>query len=259
MVLASLADMDDHLYGTPEDVRLSVPLQPLKPFLGPVPGVMAGSVLGYTVAGQILVIPAYLKDGVRRSLAFEFYTQASYAGSHIEAEWLALLTQRTGWVRTSFVQRYPGHQGLTSFGFPAHWADALSRIGAKARPMPPDAEFDELADRLGPKLEAVLLGTLEPAVALAEAQRSFDEDVHLKTRRTSAKWTAVGWSVLAAFAVLLGFGLWRLIGALREELGALTRVSASSGGVRHLDIGLALFLPAVARHSWACATTSTSW
>ena len=242
IAFVSLADMDDHLGGTPGEVTGFAALQPLKPFLGPVPGVMEGSILGYTVWGQVLVLPSYLKDGVRRSLAFGFYTDATYAGSHIEAEWLALLGQRAGWVRTDFIPRYPKHPALASF--PAHWAGVLSQVAARARPMPPDQEFEELAGRLGDRLTKVLEGSLEPGAALADARGAFEEEVHLKTRRTSPRWTAVGWIVLAGFAALLGFGLWRLVAALRDEFSMLSQSTASAGGVRHWDIGLALFAPA---------------
>ncbi len=242
LALVSLADLDDHLGGTAGEIRDFAALQPLKPFLGPVPGVMAGSILGYTVGGQVLVLPSYIRDGVRRSLAFGFYTDATYAGSHIETEWLALLGQRAGWVRTDFLPRYPKHPALASF--PPHWAGVLSQVTARARPMPPDPEFEELAIRLGERLTKVLQGTLEPGPALADAQQSFEEEIHLKTRRTSSKWTAIGWIVLAGFAALLGFGLWRLVAALRDEFSMLSRSTASAGGVRHWDIGLVLFAPA---------------
>lgn len=242
MVLTGMWDMDDRLGGDLAAQQTASPLQLVRPHLGPIPGTSAGAVLGVVQRAIVCVIPSWQRDVVRRDLSFAFYSEASDCGSGIENEWLAQPPRPGLWVPTKYLLTSPAHPSMSAL--PSHWSRVIRRVADASRPVPPDPEWEALAAILGGRLAEVLRGGLTPAQALEQAETQFEETAHLKTRRESGVWTAVAWGVLAAFAAAMGYGLWRLVAVLREEIATL-RMAPADAMTGRWAIALTLFLPAI--------------
>ncbi len=235
-------DLDDRLGGDGNAQINFSPIVTVRPLLGAIPGAAAGSVVSVVQRAMVGVIPSWQRDSVRRDLSFAFYAEATDCGSSIESEWLSLPARPGLFVPARYAFTSPKHPAVAPL--PAHWPEAFGRVARTGRPVPPDPEWEVLAGILGGRLARVMQGSLAPAQALDEAQAEFEEVAHLKSRRESGAWTAAAWGLLAAFAVAMGYGLWRLVAALREEVATL-RSAPSEAMTGRWGFALTLFAPAV--------------
>ncbi|MEK7764696.1 MAG: sugar ABC transporter permease, partial [bacterium] len=239
--LVTTADLDA---GTldPDAGKAAGGLQPLSPYLAPVPGAFGPAPLAYATAGFVAVIPQFDRDPVRRRLIWEFYAAATRMGGGVEQAWLSLASARGARIPTVFAARYPGHPLVRAL--PAEWGPALNAATANALPMPPDMEFERLADALGPRLATLVREGGDAAALLRQAQDEFEESAHMRSRRSSTAWLVGGAAVLFAFAAVLVWGLWRLARDLRSEVRSLGRSAAHRMTPARWGLALALFLPA---------------
>ncbi len=218
-------------------------MYPQPPLLSAIPGAFTTEPLAYAQSGQFVIIPSFVRDARRRQLIWEFHTTGSWAGVPLEQTWLEMAARTGGRIPPYFTIRYPDHPAVRNF--PSEWGPAMERATAQARPMPPDLEFEQLAEILGKKLTGLLLQGGDPVAVLRAAQKEFDSTVRLTTRRASWTWRVIGWGALGLFAAAFGYGLLRLGLTLRDELKELRVTPAQAMTPTRWLFALGLFAPAV--------------
>jgi len=241
--LFATSDLDADLNGDAPTIKNSQPLQLLDPYLGPVPGLVESEPLGYTIGGDFVVIPSHIRDKLRKDAIWEFYTLATNAGSGRETELFAGAQRGQGKISVNVAWRQPTQPAAAAM--PAHWLKLMADLAGRAAPMPPDQEFEDLAALLGTRLTALVKDGGDAGAALAAAQSEFEDQDHLKTRRTAGAWQAFGWVVLGIFAAVMAFGLWRLVSMLRDEMRAYRNAPIQGMDGRRWAFAMTLFAPAV--------------
>jgi len=256
-----VAKNNDELYSAFTDGRVAVAvapiglindseykkgLQPQNPHLAALPGCFSADPLCYATWGNVGAIPGYIRDGFRRKLIWEFYTTAREAGSQYDRDMLALALRWSGTpkVPVTFAALYPGHPAVKAM--PAHWGAAINAARAGARPVPPDSDWNSLADQLGAKLASLMNEGGDPATTLRLAQEAFDRDVRNLPRHRDTSWKIAGWGILGLIAVLLLYGLFRLVWTFKDELAIYRRAPIQRMTRAKLGISVALFGPAIA-------------
>jgi multiple sugar transport system permease protein len=216
---------------------------PARPVLSPVPGVFFPDPVAYATAGRLAVIPGFVNNALHRKLAWEFHTQFMWGSRELDAAWLELAARTDDRIPPIFSVWYPDHVAVKNL--PPDWGPAVQRAIASARPMPPDFEFDRLADMLGTRLTKLLVEGGDPDAVLRETQAEFDSTVRITSRRGSVRWRVIGWGVLVLFAAALGWGIWRLAWDLKDELLSLRAAPVMAMTPRRWLVAAGFFAPAV--------------
>ncbi len=241
--LISSRDMDVELFDPGTRGKGLFALQPVKPCLAPVPGAFSPEPVAYSVGGHCAVISSHVRNSLRRDLIWNFYIAATRVSNNVDRSWLDLAMERKELVASSFIMRYPEHPAVRYL--PQAWSHAFRASTADAAAMPPDSEFERLAEMLAPRLAEVIWEGSDPEKAMAQVQYEFENTMHNKFRKDSIKWAAVGWAILAIMVGILVFGLVKLVATLRDEMRQFGKGPAESMTPIRILSAFVLFIPAL--------------
>ena len=213
-------------------------------YMGPVPGAVGPEPLAYADGGSIFVLPSYIRDPYLRNAIWAFQTSDVWNGKKVDMLELGLAVKgRSSDIRPILGVWYPDHPAAAQI--PPTWREAMAKVWSRARPMPPDLEFEEFNAIMSTRLTDLFMQGGDPGAVLRDARAAFDSKVHQWERRKMLRWRILGWGVLAALGILLVFSLVRLALTLGAELRVARPAPGAALSPGSLGFVLALFAPAV--------------
>lgn len=213
-------------------------------YMSPLPGAFTSEPLAYADGGSIFLMPSYIHDPYIRSSIWNFQTTEVWNGRKVDMlEMDMAIKQESRDLRPILAVWYPDHPAAALV--PVKYRQALAKVWSRARPMPPDLEFEELAGIMSARLIELFTRGGDPSAVLKDARLAFDSKVHQWERRKMTKWRVIGWGVLGIFAGLLVFSLVRLGNTLKNEIGAYRLTPSSALSANSMGFSVALFAPAL--------------
>lgn len=208
--------------------------------LAPVPS-PSGGVLGWPVSGTITALPGWVKDRARRDLLWDYAISVS---EHNPAFDRALLEkiQKTGTPPgANTMLNNPDHAAVRAM--PPGWAAALRTALTAIKGVPPYNDVREMSARLGPGLERLIQEGGDARAVVSAAQKAYDDEVRLLTRRSSSGWRNAAYGGLALLALVLLVSVGLLVRTLMNEVKLLRSAGGAGLAREAVPVLLVLFLP----------------
>jgi len=214
-------------------------------YMGTVPGAFSSEPLAYADGGSIFMLPSYIHDPYLRSAIWAFQTTDVWNGRKNDM----LELDMAGWMNNRDIRPilgvwYPSHPAAAMI--PPNLRDAVAKVWLRARPMPPDTEFEEFNGILSARLTDLLIKGGDPGTVLQDVKTTFNSKVHQWERKNDPRWRLLGWGILGIFGALLAFSVFRLAVSLLAELREHRPPSDLAHSSHGLGFSLALFAPALA-------------
>jgi raffinose/stachyose/melibiose transport system permease protein len=221
-------------------------LYDLKPFLAPVPGPWSGGAMGLHRWSMINVVPAFVRDPVRKKAICDYYLAVTESGVVLENEALGMATNNVMRIPLVYMARQPHHKALAFNKIPSSWPAAVGSAFYAVGPMPNCEDWLSVAGDIGFALAGVIRNGGDVRTAFVGVHKEYERRYHQAGRMNSGYWMVFAWLLLAVFVLALLAGSWKLWQSIRGEYSTIARIPERNLTTGKLAFSIGLLVPPLA-------------